>query len=73
MEGGKSNGGKGQNCNRINDGNGSLALEKVEMRSIWKEYFENLYNIDTQPRNRLQSTCVGLMVYREATTFEELR
>ena len=33
---------------RINDGNGRLALEKVEVRRIWKEYFEDPYNKDTQ-------------------------
>ena len=25
-----------------------LPIEQVEMRRIWKEYFEDLYNIDTQ-------------------------
>ena len=42
------NGGKGENSNTIKDGNGRLALEEVEVRRIWKEYFEDLYNIDTQ-------------------------
>ena len=39
-----------QNSNRIKDGNGRLALEEVEVRKIWKKYFENLYNIDTQEK-----------------------
>ena len=37
-----------ENSNRIKDGNGSLALEVVEVHKIWKEYFEDLYNIDNQ-------------------------
>ena len=41
-------GGKVENCSRIKNGNGRLAVEEVEMRKIWKEYFEDLYNIDTQ-------------------------
>ena len=35
-------------CGRIKDGNGRLAQGEDEMRKIWKEYFEDLYNIDTQ-------------------------
>ena len=42
------NEGKIENCSRIKEGNGRLALEEVEMQRIWKEYFEDLYNIDTQ-------------------------
>ena len=34
--------------NRIKDGNGRLVMEEAEVRRIWKEYYENLYNIDTQ-------------------------
>ena len=45
---GKKNGGKVENSNRIKDGNSRLILEEVEMQRIWKEYFEGLYNIDTQ-------------------------
>ena len=37
-----------ESCTRINDGNRRLAQGKDEMRRIWKEYFEDLYNIDTQ-------------------------
>ena len=44
----KANGGKVKNSNRIKDGNGRLALEEAEVRRIWKEYCEDLYNVDTQ-------------------------
>ena len=44
----KVNGGKGENSNRIKDGNGRLVPEEAEVRRIWKEYYEDLYNIDTQ-------------------------
>ena len=37
-----------ENCNIIEDGNESLALEKVVVQRIWKKYFEDLYNIHTQ-------------------------
>ena len=36
-----------ENCSIIKDENGRLALEEVKVRRIWKEYFEDLYNIDT--------------------------
>ena len=44
----KANGGKMENSNRIKDGNGRLALEEAEVQRIWKEYYEDLYNINTQ-------------------------
>ena len=47
-----ANEGKGENSNRIKDGNGRLALGEDEVPKIWKEYFEDLYNIDTQERAR---------------------
>ena len=40
----KANGGKMESDNRIKDGNGRLALEKTEVRRIWKEHFKDLYN-----------------------------
>ena len=43
----KENGRKVENSNRIKDGNGRLVLEEAEVRRIWKEYYEDLYNIDT--------------------------
>ena len=64
-------GGKVEICSRIKDGNGRLVLGDVEVRRIWKEYFEGLYNIDTQPRSKLYSTYVALMWFREVTTSEE--
>ena len=44
----KANGGKVKNSNRIKDGNLRLVLEEAEVRRIWREYYEYLYNIDTQ-------------------------
>ena len=41
------NGGKEENLSRIKEGNGRLTLEEGEVRRIWKEYFDDLYNIDT--------------------------
>ena len=61
--------GKVEGCSRINDGNGMRAQGENEVRKIWKEYFGDLYNIDTS--NRLQSTCVALMGSGEVTTSEE--
>ena len=37
-----------ENYSRIMDGNGRLGLEEVEIRRIWKEYFEDLHNVDTE-------------------------
>ena len=39
----KVNRGTGENFKRIKDGNGRLILEEVEVRRIWKEYYEALY------------------------------
>ena len=41
-------GGKVESCSRVKDGNGRLAQGEDGARKIWKEYFEDLYNIDTQ-------------------------
>ena len=35
-----------ESCSRIKDGNGRLVQGEDEVRWIWKEYFEDLYNID---------------------------
>ena len=48
MKASKANGGKVENSNRIKDVNGRLVLEEAEVRRIWKEYYEDLCNIDTQ-------------------------
>ena len=65
----KAIGGKVENSNRIKDGYERLTLEEPEVRRIWKEYYENLYNIEL--RNRLQSTCVALTGFGEVTILEE--
>ena len=44
----KVNEGKVESCSRIKDGNGGLALGEDEVRRIWKDYFEDLYNIETK-------------------------
>ena len=41
-------GGKVEICRRIKDGNGRLEQEEEEVRRIRKQYFEDLYNINTQ-------------------------
>ena len=37
-----------ESCSRVKDGNGRLAQGEDGARKIWKEYFEDLYNIDAQ-------------------------
>ena len=37
-----------ENYSIIKDRNWRLALEEIEVRRIWKQYFYYLYNIDTQ-------------------------
>ena len=44
----KGNGGKEDSWSRIKNLNGNLELGEKEVRRIWKDYFEDLYNIDTQ-------------------------
>ena len=39
---------KTESCSIIKDGNGRLGQGEEKVRRIWKEYFEELYNIDTQ-------------------------
>ena len=41
-------GGKVESSSRKKDGNGRLALGEAEVCQIWKVYFEDLYNVDTQ-------------------------
>ena len=41
-------GGKVENCSKIKYENRSLAQGTDEMRRIWKGYFKDLCNIDTQ-------------------------
>ena len=44
----KVNGGKVESCSRAKDGKRRLALSEVEVRRIWKKYYKELYNVDTQ-------------------------
>ena len=44
----KANKGNVECFSRIKDGNGRLALEESEVPRIWKEKFEDLYNIDSE-------------------------
>ena len=37
-----------ESCSKINDRNGRLAQGEDEVRRFWKEYFEDLCNINTQ-------------------------
>ena len=37
-----------ESCSRIKDVNGRLAQGEDEVQRMWKEYFEDLYNIDSQ-------------------------
>ena len=69
MEGGKANGGKVENSNRIKDGNGSLILEEAEDKGFGRSIMRIC--IIWILRNRLHSTCVALMEFGEATTLEE--
>ena len=41
-------GGKVESCSKIKDENGRLAQGEDKVQRIWKEYFEDLYNIDSQ-------------------------
>ena len=43
----KGNGGKEESCSKIRDGKGRLALGEDELRRIWKDYFGDVYKIDT--------------------------
>ena len=46
-----------------------MEMGEDEVRRIWKDYFFEALNIDTQ--EQLQATCVALIVFREVTTPEE--
>ena len=43
----KGNGGEVEKCSILEGENVRLTLEEVELRYIWNEYFEDLYNIYT--------------------------
>ena len=42
------NGVKIGTCSTANDGNGRLTLGENEVRRIWKDYFQDVYNMKTQ-------------------------
>ena len=44
----KVNGGKGESYSRIYNRDGRMSLEDDKVQRIWKDYFEDLYNIGTQ-------------------------
>ena len=37
-----------ESCSKVKDGNRNLEQGEDEARKIWKKYFVDLYNIDTQ-------------------------
>ena len=68
----EANGGKVENSNGIKDGNVTLVLEEAEVRRIWKEYYEDMYNNDTiiiiwgVYRSRQHSRCYIAAEHRAA-------
>ena len=61
----KVSGGRMKSCNRKKDGKRRLALGEDEVRRIWKNYFEDLYNIDIQEQVAVHMCgCVALLVFR---------
>ena len=44
-------GGKVESSSRIKDGNGKFSQGELEVRKVWKEYFEDLYNIGYSGRD----------------------
>ena len=56
-----ANRGKVESYRRIKGVNGRLVLGEEELRRIWKDYFDDLYNTD---KRRLQSTNVISMAFR---------
>ena len=45
---------KVESCSRIKDGNRRLAQGEDEVRRIWKKYFQDLYNINTEEQFAVQ-------------------
>ena len=50
-----NNSGKVESCSRIQDRNGKLREDEVPR--IWKVYFEDLYNLDTQKQLAVHMCC----------------
>ena len=65
----KANGGKVENSNRIKNGNGKLALKRLECKGFGRSIMW-IFIIQLL-RKKLQSTCVALMGCGEVTTLEE--
>ena len=40
--------GKMESCSKIKDGNGRLPMEEDELRRVWKDHLDDIFNIDTQ-------------------------
>ena len=51
---GNVKGGKVKSCSRTKDGNCRLAQGEDEIQRIWKEHFEDLYNIDSHGEEAVQ-------------------
>ena len=69
--------GKVGSCSRTKDRNRRLAQGEDEVRKVWEEYFEDLYNIDTQEEAAVRM-CVFDGIRRsnnfgEESQLEELR
>ena len=60
---------KVESCSRIKEGNRKLAQGEDEVQKIWKEYFEICITLILS--NRLQSTYVALMGFREVSISKE--
>ena len=48
---GKVDDGNVENCNIIKDRTESLAVGEIDVRKIQNEYFEDMYNVDTEEWN----------------------
>ena len=54
---------RAENCNRIKDKNGTLAVGENDTRKTWKGYFEDVHDVDTG--KRAKSIYVVLMVLED--------
>ena len=58
-----------ENCSRIKDGNRRQKLEWDMIQRIWKDYFQDLYDINIQEEVAIHMR--GFMIFRKVTTLEE--
>ena len=70
-EASKVNGRKIESCSRIKDSNRRLKVGDYEVQRIWMEYYEDLYNIDTQ--EQVAVTNVWLQWCSERNTLKKRR